>query len=391
MGRAEVVFVTHEATRTGAPMNLLHLVRWVGEHSDTSVAVVALAGGPLLERFAEAAPTRLLGDVEDTWPSKVLASLRLRWAASKARGLTVRWRARPFRDPDLVYLNSLTSLRALRLLGQPRRVVLHVHEMEMAIRLSLRPAEWDELVARTDLFVAASEAVARVLRARGVPEAAIRVHHEFIATDVARSEDAQVAADRAELRIEDGVPVVGGGGVIEWRKAPDLFVALAAELDRRGGTVPAFVWVGGRHEGAMWERVAHDLEAAGLGGRVHFLADRDDPARWFSLFDVFALTSREDPYPLVCLEVGLLGVPTVCFATSGTAELVEPDAGGQGAGRAVAHADVVAMADEVASLLADDERRRALGRAAGDRVRARHDVEVAAPALWADVERVRST
>lgn len=380
----DVVLVSHEATRTGAPMNLLHLTRWVAEHRDSTVAVLAMDGGPLVERFEQVAPTVVLGSVAQARLPRLLDALRLRWAASKARGVMVRWRARPLRNPRLVYLNSLTSLRALHLLGRPQHVVTHVHEMEMAIRLSLRPGEWDELVRRTDLFIAASHAVADVLRARGVPDKVVRVHHEFIATDVVPASPPERAADRKALGIPEDAAVVGGAGVLEWRKGPDLFVGLAAELARRRTPAPHLVWVGGRHEGPMWERVAHDIEAAGLTATVHLLADLPDPARWFSQFDVFALTSREDPYPLVCLEVALLEVPTVCFGTAGTAELVRDGE----AGRAVAHLDLDAMAAAVLDLLDHADERARAGRAAAQLVREHHDVAVAAPVLWADVEAV---
>ena len=49
---------------------------------------------------------------------------------------------------------------------------------------------------------------------------------------------------------------------------------------------------------------------------------------YFSIFDVFALMFREDPFPLVCLEAALLEKPNLCFARAGGAsELVESDSG----------------------------------------------------------------
>jgi glycosyltransferase involved in cell wall biosynthesis len=53
-----------------------------------------------------------------------------------------------------------------------------------------------------------------------------------------------------------------------------------------------------------------------------------NPLDYLSVFDIFALTSREDPYPLVVLEAALLQKPMVCFEKAGGAQdLIETDAG----------------------------------------------------------------
>ena len=45
-------------------------------------------------------------------------------------------------------------------------------------------------------------------------------------------------------------------------------------------------------------------------------------------FDLLALTSREDPYPLVVIEAALIGIPAVCFNRSGgMVEFIGEDAG----------------------------------------------------------------
>jgi glycosyltransferase involved in cell wall biosynthesis len=52
------------------------------------------------------------------------------------------------------------------------------------------------------------------------------------------------------------------------------------------------------------------------------------PLIQFAEFDVFFLSSREDPNPLVVLESGKLGKPVLCFKGSGaTDEIVEAGGG----------------------------------------------------------------
>jgi glycosyltransferase involved in cell wall biosynthesis len=55
------------------------------------------------------------------------------------------------------------------------------------------------------------------------------------------------------------------------------------------------------------------------------------------------MTSREDPFPLVCIEVGMLGKPIVCFEkATGTAEIIE-----KGGGFIVPYLSVEGMAEKI--------------------------------------------
>ena len=55
------------------------------------------------------------------------------------------------------------------------------------------------------------------------------------------------------------------------------------------------------------------------------------------------MTSREDPFPLVCIEVGKMGIPIICFEkATGAAEIIE----GRG-GFVVPYLDCKAMAEKL--------------------------------------------
>jgi len=86
------------------------------------------------------------------------------------------------------------------------------------------------------------------------------------------------------------------------------------------------------------------------------------------------LLSREDPYPVVALEAGAMGIPTVCFRGSGgIASLAE-----QGYGIAVRYLDLNDFASALHQLHQDPRRRRELGAHFGDRVLAFNTVAVQA-------------
>jgi glycosyltransferase involved in cell wall biosynthesis len=99
--------------------------------------------------------------------------------------------------------------------------------------------------------------------------------------------------------------------------------------------------------------------------------------------DVFALTSREDPFPLVMLEAGACHVPTVCFARAGGGPefVVDKPA------LVAPFLDVAGFALRLETLRRDRVLRVQLGDAAAHKVRSEHIVEMQGPKILASIER----
>ena len=395
--RPSVLFVSHEGTRTGAPMMLLHFLRWLRDEGSIEPQVALRRGGPLAAEFAEVAPTTILGEAHD-WPApsrpeRLFRRLGMQETSFKAQQAHVRRVVAPLRSARAVYLNSSVSLRLLHHLPQAEVAIAHVHELGSSMRWSLRPQDPPLLRDRVTHFVAAADCVAESLVQRyGVAPEAITRLYEFIDTSRVLAPPEQ---DAAELRRSLGLPpdarVIGGTGWADWRKGIDLFVQLGREVVASGADDVHLVWVGGLPGGFEQEQIEHDVAHAGVEGRLHFTGLQTRPFDWYRMFDVFALTSREDPYPLVGLETALLGVPMVCFEhAGGMEELIRrsTDEGRGESGSVVPYLDVEAMADAAIGLISDDERRAAMGRQAGEIVLRDHDVSVAAPQLLEVVQRV---
>jgi len=95
------------------------------------------------------------------------------------------------------------------------------------------------------------------------------------------------------------------------------------------------------------------------------------------------LVSREDPFPLVCLEAASLGKPIVCFdKAGGMPEFVEDDCG-----FIVPYLDTEAMAEKIIELIKNPELRQRLGERARKKVKERFDVEVQAPKIFSLIQR----
>lgn len=341
-------------------MFLLAFQRWLREHTDVEVATAFQRGGELLEQFAD------LGEVFDLQgdtpvPEPVLD-------------------ASPY---DLVYLNASWTIRSWSALAEPRAVVAHVHEMEDVLRFLLTDADRLALATAPDRILVGCQAAARnLVEHHGVDPARI-TNVPYSASP--RPLASPVAVARAQARERFGLPAAGpvlvGAGVYDWRKAPDLLLQVAWHLHRLG--VPCGVlWIGddiGRPSWCDWDEEAARL---GLADVAHRTPATPELTAALVAGDVFVLSSREDTFPLVCLEAASIGLPTVCFDDAGVVELVaEGDDGAAGA--AVAYPDLSAMARAIAELVGDPARLAAAGGTARQRFDARHRPEVAHPALLA--------
>lgn len=377
-GTPDIGFIGHGAERSGPPISLLLLQQWLAEHTDLRFSSTFGAGGDLLDEFAAIAPVQV---VDDRWtPARVaqqgLARVGLHGPSRRLRSARDRLALRAVDGARLLYVNTL-SPETVRLADAARPagpIVLHVHEMEAALRHRIPPTHLASLLARAEHLVAASVAVERnLVEHRGVAPERIVVHHEHIRPTAPIGRDERTVR-RVASGLHPGSVVVVGSGRLEWRKAPDLFIQVAHRVRRLRPDAPIeFVWVGGDVEGPEHWPIDHDVRALRLEEHVHFVGEHPDPAHWWQQADLFALTSREDAYPLACLEAASAEVPIVTFDTGGMVELVEDDAG-----VVVPYPEVDGFAEALVALTEDDERRRSLGRRAREKVLA-HAVDRSVP------------
>ena len=405
-GPSIVLFISHDAKRHGAQIPLLHFLRWFKANTEIPFEILLKGDGELRSEFEALAPVTLWNEkaflrsavrrlrlgpfVKDMVRRLGLAPLknklmaRRRHRAISANGEKLRSRFGNS-QVDLVYSNTATNgkvLEALSSLSCP--VICHVHELDYCLNFETEQDNNGQVTRHAHHFIAASKAVKEgLVRNLGIPEKEIDIVHEFIPTDTDVDSD-EPSAIRRRLGIPDIALVVGASGTTDWRKGPDLFIQLAQSVIRRNPQAPVhFVWVGGEREGPVYEALWHDVVHAGLETRVHFTGHVANPLEHFAFFDVFVLTSREDPFPLVNLEAATLAKPIVCFDGAGGAkEFVEDDCG-----FVVPYLNIEAMADRVDELLESPELRRVLGVQAAVKVRERHDVHRLAPKVHSLIER----
>lgn len=234
------------------------------------------------------------------------------------------------------------------------------------------------LARLSDCIVTVSEGQRRELAAYGIaPLEKIRVVPlGFDLAPFLTATAAEGAAWRREIDVPEDAPLVGIVARLTGVKNHRLFLEAA---HRVAEAVPGvwFVVVGDGELRDDLEACAADL---GLAGRVRFTGWVREMAPVYAALDLLALTSLNEGTPVTLIEGMAAGRPVVSTAVGGVPEIV---ADGE-TGLLAPAGDVDALARAVVELLRDPARRRAMGQAGRESVRARFS----AGRLVGDVERL---
>jgi len=360
----KVLFLGHSAERTGAPLLLRDFIKFLDGSKQVAPHLLLLSEGPLVDEYQRLCKTDLLGGIKKN-KSGILFLI-----GSAFERLTVHLRGRkvqniekqfPLSEFPVIYANTIaTTSTAMDLHVSGRTIIQHVHELSYAADILKVRESLLSSVSKTQIFIAASHAVARFLKEEiHVEESKIRVIHEFPVATPDRTQTQYRKAIRDKIGISDEDCLVGMCGTPEWRKGIDLFVQLAKKMNETtGGKRYHFLWVGGTKDQLL--EASRDVTTLNLSSNVHFTGNVENAHSYYAAMDLFALTSREDPFSVAMLEAASYGLPIICFDKAGGApEFVEKDAG-----IVVPYLDVQRMAEACEKMLGDSELRERTGNAA---------------------------
>ncbi len=354
---ARVLFVDHSAVLGGGELSLLDISR---RFQDTST-VLLLSDGPFRELLrSEGVRVELL----DAGTS-LLAVRRdgAGWSASALVGLArvvsrLAWVAREY---DVLYANSQKAFVVSALAGGIARRPVIWHLRDILSETHFGRANIRLVTALANLFahriIANSRATASAFVAQRGRAAKVRVVYNGIdARDFAGATEADALEVRKELGVGDGHLVGVFGRFHPW-KGQHVAVDVLARLPDAHA-----VFVGGALFGEQdyVAQVRRRVRELGMENRVHFLGFRSDLPRLVRAVDVVLHTAEApEPFGRVILEGMLAARPVVAARAGGAVEIVQEGV----TGLLIPPGDVPAFTEAVRSLLADPERRAALGRA----------------------------
>ncbi len=366
----KVLFISHDASRTGAPIVFLNFLRWFKRNTDIPFKILLRNSGPLESEFAAIAPVLIVNKKKPAKRSRVTRILNRLGFQSNINSI----KDKLIRDNiGLIYSNTVTNGEVLELLADLKcPVICHVHELQMAIQHYAGLECFAQVKKHTLIYIAVSKAVKKnLIENNGIPEEKINLVYGFTPTNNHNfkndSQKQELIFEQLGISSED--KIVCASGTTDWRKGTDLFIQLALSVSKRYVEPVHFLWIGGKTEGLHFERLCYDVRNIGLEKYIHFLGVQPNPLDYFAVCDVFALVSREDPFPLVCLEAASLAKPIICFDNAGgEKEFVEDYCG-----FVVPYLDIQTMADKVIQLLDNPSLCEQMGSRAMQKVRDKHN------------------
>lgn len=335
--RPRMVIASHDAYPHGAQLLALNMARTYREMG-FDVDMIVLGPGPLLERFSEVAAVHRV-DLASQSTSSVLRLL----GAIRAAGA------------EFAIANTTVSGLLVPLLKRAGlRTVSLIHELPGILgsyRLEAHARAIDE---HADSVVFPAAIVKRGFEefiGTQVRQAHVRPQGLYLRNPYRTQQERDVM--RSEIRQQWGLAsdsrIVLCAGYADRRKGLDLFADACSKVmakDRRA----VAMWVG-HADSVLLAEVQEEIRQAGLEDRFVFTGLVDNPQDYYSAADVYALTSREDPFPSVVMEALDACVPVVSFAgVVGSEELLE-----RGTGLLVPAFDTDAMAGAISQLLDSPE------------------------------------
>ena len=284
--RPRVLFVSHETTLSGAPIQLVHLAGWLHERG-WKILVATPDEGPITEMLAVAGVPTV---VEPT----LLTDLTHAW---------LRERCQEF---DVVVANTIASWPAIRAAHlEGKSALWYLHETLVAVRLIRAIPEMASALTMADLLVTPTRQTARIYE--GLTDKPIEVVPYGIPRPPVLSSS---KSDRIRFLTL---------GSFEPRKGQDVLAEAISKMDVAARERCAFKMAGRVLDDAFYDELK--LTAADL--KKVELIDALDHASALKLLnetDVVVLPSRDETMPIVILEAMGLGKAVISTDVGGVRE-----------------------------------------------------------------------
>jgi glycosyltransferase involved in cell wall biosynthesis len=309
------VLVTHDAHPHGAQFIILNIARELVQGLRCQIEIIALGEGMLLDEFARYGTVHQLSKIDV--------------GAEKAQSLAKDLAARGYRSALVNTTVSGHFVAALKQAGM--RCLVLVHELRDVIISNGLQSAAAAIGKHADKVIFPAR---EVMQSFGeftnisTTQFAVRPQGLYKVNAYAGKDgrDKAKALLRDEFGLTGDATVVLGVGYMDSRKGTDFFVQIASKVHAILSDVH-FVWLG------HWDPVFKDTVSAlaqslAIEHQLHFVGRKTDTDVYYAGADVFALTSREDPFPSVVMEAMSVGLPVIAFdGSGGSNSLVEEGIG----------------------------------------------------------------
>jgi glycosyltransferase involved in cell wall biosynthesis len=316
--RETVMVVSHEASRTGAPILSLNLVQSLQKRYN--VVAVLLGGGALQEAFRQSGAvvvTMAAARHNSILANHLVEQLcqRYRFKFALVNSIVSRIMLAPLAE---AYVPTISLVHEFASYTRPRdafrNALLWSGEVVFSANITMENAfaEYPDLGQRSAHILPQGRCL--------LPDGEL--------------DEAELAQEQARLRrlmrplhAKESVLVLGAG-FVQLRKGVELFIECAARVARSpGGENCRFVWIGKGYEPdedvTYSVYLADQVRRAGLQRQLVFIDETAAIETAYEEADMLLLSSRLDPLPNVAIDAMASRMPVLCFdKTTGIADFL---------------------------------------------------------------------
>lgn len=337
----KILFVSHDATFTGAPILSLNIIRTLSENLGYKVYLFTLKSGELNHEFSKYAT---VFDLSSLFYFEILFVL------DKLRKSGV----------EIAILNSVLSEKILPVIKKSdMKATLLVHELPMAIKKLKKEKKAQLIVEQADKIIFPStfveENFSRITpmdNAKSVilPQGLYKTNKYKY-----RREEAKKLL-RGQFNLPENSRIVLAVGNTNYYKGFDLFIEVSLATISELSQI-YFFWVGEIENRIYRENIE---KIKNCSKNLILTGVQKDTSILYAASDVYLLTSREDTFPSTVLEAFDAGTPVIGFKNAGGfVDIVNDETG-----KLVDYEDTFKMRQELLTLINDDSLRNQKGLAA---------------------------
>ena len=354
-----ILFIGHDASLTGAPKSLLLIIAHISKNYNEPISIILKEGGPLEEEYCKLGKVFIWGK-KWYYEKNIFTRLKNRLLNNNKRNQNIILKYLYKNKPKVIFNNTVVNgviLEKLSKLNTP--IISRIPELETVMKIyQVRFNSTNKVLKYSSNFITPSlSGKKNLIDNFNIAQDKIEVAYGTIL----KKSNLYAINNEAELN-KIGIPkdsfVVGACGGLGWRKGSDLFLKAAKHLSEFEKIV--FMWVGvDKKQASYWEFV-YEIKKLNLQTKVFTVPYIKEIYKYYQLMDVFLMTSREDPFPLVNLEAMTNGIPVICFKDSGgSEELVDSSSG-----FVVPYADTEKMAQKVNDIFSKPKLKEKLSKGA---------------------------
>jgi glycosyltransferase involved in cell wall biosynthesis len=293
-----LLFISHDYTRTGAPIVLLRLIKKLKanleEQIDVAVGFIYSRGDIKIRAEYEAIADELVNLNQN--PKKFFTKKR-------------------DRDYDVLLFNTIVSGEIIEKIVNrftSKKVLTWIHEMDFTIEhygwdLAENVAKWSDEVLCVNSFIQ-----------KTFDRMGANCKHFSEIADVGQSIEFLNKKNKEKFEL-----VISG--LPSWRKG---IYDIPEVIKHSNDIVSSVKWYGAGEDHRNMSQIRYQLGLMGLKKIFKPMGMVDNFVEKLKSADMFLMISHEDPFPLVCLEAASVKVPTICWDRgTGIVDFVKDDAG----------------------------------------------------------------